>query len=159
MANKTFYLKLGTGNPANYTGLSPTFIIFNSNGLTALAAPGITEAPIGSGIYNFMYGPTLSILFQADGGAALSATDRYIVGALDPIQAVDQQVGFVTDSFGSTAQDPITVFGKLNRNQEFQEGAKIYTKATGIWDVYSRGQSMLLTEKILTNTSTLATSN
>lgn len=153
---KQYYLKFGSGDPVNYTGLSPTFTIFSYNGVTAITAPGITESPSGSGLYGFIYGPSMSILFKADGGSALAAGDRYIVGTLDPIQAVDEKIGFTTDSIGSTAVDPSTVLGYLKRSQEFSEGNAQFTKSTGIWSVYSRGSSTLLTEKTLTNTTTAA---
>jgi hypothetical protein len=153
---KNYYLKFGTGSPANFTGLTPTFTIFALRGITAIAAPGITESPVGSGLYGFVYGPTISIIALADGGAALSSGDRYIPVALDPIQAVDEKVGFTTDSFGSTSADPSTLLGYAKRQQEFNEGNAVFTKATGIWDVYSRGSSTLLAEKTLTNTTTAA---
>jgi hypothetical protein len=153
---KSYYLKFGTGDPVNYTGLSPTFSIFSASGVTAITAPGITETPAGSGLYSFTYGPTTSILFKCDGGAALSGSDRYIVGTLDPIQAVDEKVGTSTDSIGSTATDPSTVLGYLRRSQEFLEGNATFTKSTGVWQVYSRGSSQLLMQKSLTNTTTAA---
>lgn len=153
---KNYYLKFGTGDPASYTGLSPTFVIFAANGVTILTAPGITETPAGSGLYQFVYGPTQSILFKVDGGAALSGSDRYIVGTLDPIQAVDEKVGYTTDSIGSTATDPASILGYLKRNMEFMEGNATFTKSTGVWQVYSRGSSTLLTAKTLTNTTTAA---
>jgi hypothetical protein len=155
--SKSYYLKFGTGDPADKTGLSPTFVIFSAGGLTSVVAPGITETPAASGLYRFDYGPTLSILFKADGGAALASGDRYIIGSLDPIQAVDEKVGTVNDSFGSTSVDPTTVLGYVKRNLEFHEGNAIFTKATGLWDIYSRGSSTLLKEKALTNTTTSAT--
>lgn len=155
---KTYYLKFGTGNPANFTGLSPTLTIFNvSQGATPLAAPGITESPALSGLYSFIYGPTISIIFQADGGAALASTDRYIIGALDPIQAVNEQVGTVSDSFGSTAADPTTLLGYAKRFLENLEGNALFTKNTGIWNILSRGSSTLLATKTLTNTTTSST--
>lgn len=153
---KQYYLKFGTGDPASYTGLSPTFVIFSAGGLTSIVAPGITESPAGSGLYGFSYGPTISILFKADGGSGLASGDRYIVSALDPIQAVDEKVGTTSDSFGSTATDPGSVLGYLKRNQEFLEGNAVFTKSTGTWDIYSRGSSTLLREKTLTNTISAA---
>lgn len=153
---KHYYLKFGSGDSVNFTGLTPTFTIFAANGVTALTPPGITESPAGSGLYGFIYGPTQSILFKADGGAALSTSDRYISAALDPVQAVDEKVGYVTDSFGSTGTDPSTLMGYSKRNQEFNEGNATFIKATGIWDVYTRGSSTLLMEKSLTNTTTAA---
>jgi hypothetical protein len=153
---KDYYCKFGTGDPANYTGLSPTFTIFAAGGVTSITAPGITETPAGSGLYKFTYGPTLSILFKVDGGSVLSGSDRYIIGALDPMQAVDEKIGTTGDSIGSTATDPSTVLGYLRRSQEFMEGNASYAKSTGIWSVYSRGSSTLLTTKTLTNTTTTA---
>jgi hypothetical protein len=159
MSSKTYYLKFGSGSPSSFTGLTPTFTIFSAGGLTSMTPPGITEGPAGSGIYMFQYGTTQSIVFLADGGAALSSTDRYIVGGLDPVQAVDQTIGQPSDSFGTTLTDPTTVLGYCKRTQEFNEGNKTFVKATGIWDIYSRGSSTLLREKTLTNSVTSATSS
>lgn len=155
--SKTYYLKFGSGDPVNFTGLSPTFTIFSAQGLTAISAPGITETPSGSGLYRFDYGPTASILFKADGGAGLASGDRYIVGALDPIQAVDEKIGTTSDSFGTTATDPSTVFGYLKRNQEFQEGDAVFTKSSAQWNIYNRGSTTLLRSKSLSNNTTEAT--
>lgn len=154
---KSYYLKFGSGDPANYTGLTPTFSIFSAGGMTSISAPGITEAPAGSGLYRFDYGATASVLFKADGGAGLSSGDRYIIGTLDPIQAVDEKIGTTSDSFGTTSADPTTLLGYAKRLQELQEGNASFNKSTGVWDIYSRGSSTLLREKTLTNSITSAT--
>lgn len=154
---KTYWLKFGSGDPSNFAGLSPTFITFSAYGLTALAAPGVSEMPTGSGLYRFDYGPTLPIIFTADGGSALSSGDRFITGTLDPIQAVDEKIGTVSDSFGSTLTDPSTVLGYLKRSQEFQEGDADFQKSTGVWSVSTRGSSTLLFQKTLANNATEAT--
>jgi len=154
---KSYWLKFGSGDPAAFTGLTPTFTIFSAAGITALAAPALTELPTGSGLYNFQYGPTVAIIFKADGGAALAAGSRYITGTLDPIQAVDEKVGFSSDSFGSTSADPGSMYGYLKRLQEIMEGNAVFTKSTGTWDISSRGSSTLLRSKSLTNTTTVAT--
>lgn len=157
MANKIYYLKFGSGDPAPYTGLFPTFTIFSAQGLTAISAPGVTEMPAGSGLYQFQYYATQAIIFKADGGSGLSAGDRYISATLDPIQAVDQQLGFVSDTFGSTSADPSTLWGFMKRILENFEGDATYTKATGIWQFFNRGSTTLLRTKTLTNTTTSAT--
>jgi hypothetical protein len=153
---KQYVLKFGSGDPTAYTGLAPTMTVFSAGGLTSLVGPGISEIIAGQGLYFFSYGPTQSITFKADGGAALAAGDRYIVGVLDPLQAVDEKLGNLTDSYGSTSADPGSVLGYLKRNQEFQEGNAVFTKSTGIWDIYSRGSTTLLREKALTNTTSAA---
>jgi hypothetical protein len=158
---KQFYLYFGNGNPGSYTGLSPSFIIFNSAGVS-LTPPGITEfASSGAtGIYGFQYGSTVGAAFVIDGGATLTtASIRYIVGSIDPVMSIDQSIGYSTDSFGSTTSDPSTIFGQVKRAQEFNEGNKVFTKSTGFWDIYSRGSSTLLREKVLSNTTTSATSS
>ncbi len=153
---KSYYLKFGTGDPSLYTGLSPTLVIFNVGGMSAVTAPGITEAPTGSGLYRFDYGATVSILFKADGGALLASGDRYIVGTLDPIQAVDEKIGTLGDSIGSTLTDPSTLFGYVKRGQEFNEGNSDFNKTSGVWSIYSRGSTTLLATKTLTNTTSSA---
>lgn len=151
--SKTYTLQFGDGDPAVNTGLSPTFVIFQLLGGSTLAPPSITE-PDSDGIYQFTYGPTLPIKFKIDGGAGLAAADRYITDQLDPIQAVDQVIGSVDSSFGSTSADPTTVMGHLKRNQEFNEGDATYVKSTGKWQISSRGASTLLQEKTLSNSTT-----
>ncbi len=154
---KDYYLKFGSGDPSAFTGLSPTFTIFSWEGVTAQPAPGITETPAGSGIYGFQYGPTVSILFKADAGSSVPSIDRFIVGSLDPIQSVDEKVGTLQDSFGTTSIDPQTVIGYLKRTLEFLEGAATFTKSSGRWLYYSRGASTLLFDKTLTNSPSQAT--
>jgi hypothetical protein len=155
---KQYGLKFGSGDPRINTGLTPTFLIFFSptTGQT-IAPPGISESLAGSGLYTFVYGPTSSVEFLVDGAGSLSSIDRYITGILDPIQAVDEKVGYTTDSYGTTNTDPTTLWGQTKRNQEFNEGNATYNKTTTLWDIYSRGSSQLLAEKTLTNTVTSAT--
>lgn len=153
---KNYFAVFGSGDPRSNTGLFPTFILFfDQNGATR-TPPGITEVFAGSGMYQFQYAPSLGIGFLLDGGSALSASARYISGNLDPIQAVDEKVGTVNDSFGSTAVDPSTVLGYLKRGQEFSEGNATYTKADGKWSIFSRGSSTMLTQKTLANNTTEA---
>ncbi len=156
---KTYWIQFGAGNPQNFAGLSPTFIIFvQQNGVT-LAPPAIAEVAPTIGLYTFSYEPsqTLAIGFTIDAGASISGTDRYVTGALDAVSAVDERIGHQDDSFGSTAIDPATMYGLVKRIQELLEGDATFTKATGVWDIYSRGSSTLLREKDLTNTVTQAT--
>ncbi len=154
---KTFSLQFGSGDSRLNSGLTPTFLIFYSPTLgQTLSPPGITEMLAGSGFYNFIAGTTATIEFLAFSGGSLSATDAFIKGVLDPVLAIDQQIGQPTDSFGSTLTDPSTLFGHANRRQEWDEGAARFNKLTSTWDVYSRGSSTLLQEKTLSNSSSLA---
>lgn len=156
---KTYWVQFGGGNPTSFAGLTPTFIIFvQQNGVT-LAPPAISEVATGMGLYTFSYEPsqTLAIGFSIDAGSSISGTDRYVTGALDAISAVDERVGQFADSFGSTSIDPTSICGYLKRIQELLEGNAVFTKATGVWDIYSRGSTTLLREKSLTNSVTQAT--
>lgn len=95
---KNYYLTFGSVSPAAYTGLFPTLTIFSLNGTTPVTAPGITETPASSGLYRFQWGATTSIVFVCDGGATLANNVRYIVGSIDPVQAVDEQLTSVGNS-------------------------------------------------------------
>ena len=179
MAAKTYWLKFGSVNPQAFTGLSPTFAIFETSAGSTTAPPGITESIAGTGLYSFSYtqSPTFSIAFLVDGdpaGVTLIPTDRYITGVLDPVQAVDQgiatlqayavtsqisvldistRIGTTASSFGSTLVDPGDMFGYLKRNLEFEEGNATFNKSTGEWDILSRGSSTLLRVKGVVNSS------
>lgn len=151
MTNKTYLLVFGSGNPTAFSGLSPTFITFEIGPTLpwqSITPPGISEISAGSGIYMFPYNATLPIAFVADGGAALATTDRYVRGILDPIQAVDQRVGFPGDSIGTTNIDPTTLMGYAGRNQEFEEGLATFNKQTGVWSILTRGGTLFQTRTL-----------
>jgi hypothetical protein len=154
---KCYILKLGTGNPADFTGLSPTFIqwrLVDTGGVTI--PPGISEIAVGSGLYRFEYEPgqSLPIVFVADGGAAItSAGARYLTGTLDPIQSVDLRLGWDTDSIGGTLANPVSVYAFVERIREFLEGQQNFNKTTGALLNYDRGGTLLLRASTLTNTS------
>jgi hypothetical protein len=150
---KTFILQFGTGNPAAFTGLSPTLSVFKlASDASSITAPAVSEVGT-TGLYKFVYGPTVATVFVVDGGSGLSSSDRYISGVLDPIQAVDQPLGDIGSSYGDNSTDPTTVFGYVKRSMEFNEGDANFDKSNGVWDIYSRGASTLLREKTLTNES------
>ena len=153
---KYYGLRFGSGNPASKSGLSPTFTLFYDIVAGTTAVPPAISEILTQGLYQFQYGVTSPLFFIVDGGPSLSNDDRYNVGSLDPIQVVDEKVGTVNDSFGSTLTDPTTVLGFQKRNQEWLEGDATFTKATGEWAVSSRGASTLLRVKALSNNTTLA---
>lgn len=157
---KVFSLSFGSGDPRTLTGLSPTFLIFvDQNGATQ-APPAITEALTSSGIYKFTYTPTLAVMFLIDGGSGAGTQGRYVSGGLDPVQTVEQALGInsslialnlgsTNSSFGSTVSDPVDVIGYLKRIQENLEGNSTYSKTSGVWNIFSRGSSVLLISKTL----------
>lgn len=173
------------------TGLSPTFSLFKalpSGGNTT--PPGITEIPTTSGLYYFNYAPAGPVAFIIDGATTgLPGLSRYVVGSLDPIDAANEGItalaggisglaagltlvgglgisalavlGTTASSFGSTATDPATVIGYLKRLMEFNEGNNVFTKSSGIWDVYARsnatGASTQLAQKTVTDSGSVIT--
>lgn len=149
---KDYWLAFSSGNPANYTGLSPTFTYFVNAAGQTLAPPAITEPLAGSGLYHFSYFATLSIAFVVDGfTTSLTASDRYIRGVLDPLNNVDSVLGTTNSSFGSTSTDPGQAMGYLKRIMELLEGNQTFTKASGAYLMYSRGSSTLLRSKTVDN--------
>lgn len=53
-------------------------------------------------------------------------------------------LGGLADSFGTTLTDPTTVFGYLKRLQENFEGNSVFTKTSGVWGVFSRGNTHIM---------------
>lgn len=145
-------LTFGSGDSRNFSGLSPTFVIFVTEGGTNLTAPAVTEIP-STGLYYFTYTPsaTYTVFFEADGGSSVTdASLRYVKGNLDPIASVDQNLGFLPDTYGTTAA-PTTVFGFVKRDNEQWQADSTFSKTTGIWQQYAKGTSTLLYQKTLTN--------
>lgn len=259
-------------NPANNTGLAPTFIFFVNSAGSTISPPAISELLAGSGLYKSSYNATQMISFVLDGATtALSSSDRYITGVFDPADKFSSTLtgmgmtlgamgstltqiglsvtnqgatlvaqgatlsaigvnltnqgttlvafggtltsvatstaglgstlnllnlstlanstlignagvtlnalgstltgvgntlgdmvglfGSTQSSFGSTSVDPLTVFGYLRRIQEMQEGNQVYTKASGLFALYSRGSgtTTLLRQLTVTDTVTSTT--
>ncbi len=152
---KNYWITFGVQDPRTYTGLTPSFILyFNHLGATQ-AAPGITEVLTGSGYYRFQasIGWSQSFAFLVDGGAS-ATTARYVRGTLDSSDALDLTVGYTASSFGSTSVDPGDIFGMVKRNQENFEGNSSFLKSSGVWSIFSRGSSTLLSVKTLTQDTT-----
>lgn len=150
-----FGLKFGSGDSRNFSGLSPTFVIFKREDGTNETAPSILEVGTSTGLYYFNYqpSPTFTIFFQVDGGAAITDSSvRYVSGTLDPIAAVDQQVGYPQDSFGTTAV-PSTIFGFVKRINELWQADGSFSKTSGVWSQYAKGTSTLLFSKTFANSS------
>ena len=152
---KTYWLRFGSGDPRTYTGLAPTMIVFKKFDGTAATAPGITEPVVGSGLYNFSFDPTFSHVFICDGATTgLPSIYRYVTGNLDPADKVDELlagIGSTASSYGTSANDPVDLFGYMKRVMEVLEGDAGFSKTTGAWSMYSRGSSTLLRSKTLSN--------
>jgi len=154
---KTYWVTFGS-NGASFTGLTPTFTVFQLGSGTTLTPPGITTRISATGAYQFSYdsnGLTSPIFFQIDGGASLAVASRYIQGSLDPVDAIDERIGTTTDVYGSASVDPTTIYGYVKRLQELQEGNASFNKTSGVWTVQSRSGATTLATKTLSNGSTL----
>lgn len=152
-------LAFGSGDCRNFSGLTPTFVLFVTEGGSMLTPPAVTEVGGTTGLYYFTYTPsaTYTIFFQADGGAAITdASLRYVKGTLDPIASVDQYLGFSADSYGTTAA-PASVFGFVKRINELWQADGTFSKTTGTWNQYAKGTSTLLFQKTFANSTSSVT--
>lgn len=105
-------------------------------GLTAIAidiAFGTTLVAIGTTL-------TAIGLTQAASSLSLSVT---VAG-----------IGSTASSFGNSTTDPVDLFGYMKRLQENLEGNNTYIKGTGALSILSRGSSVLLAAKQITNSVT-----
>lgn len=90
---KYYSLQFGTGDPRQFAGLSPTFLIFaNMTTGATLTPPAITEVlSITCGIYQFQWGTTTPIAFLCDAATTSpGAAGRYVAGQLDPVDRADE---------------------------------------------------------------------
>jgi len=176
---KNYLLSFGS---SNYSGLAPSFLVFNTMAGASTARPGITEIPTATGLYYFTYGPTNAIAFVVSGmTTSIPFGERYVSGLLDPIQAVDEQltavgtsilaqgssilagligisglntiIGTTASSYGDTSTMPATIFGYLKRLKEFNEGISDFTKSTGVWNVFASGTSTQLFTRTMSDLS------
>jgi hypothetical protein len=101
--SKTYSMQFGVGDPRTYTGLAPTMLIFANLATGAtVAAPAISEALTGSGIYKFTWGTTTPIAFLADAATTSPGSQgRYVVGQIDPADRADEY-GTTLVAFGTT---------------------------------------------------------
>lgn len=100
-----YLLKFGSGDPRPFTGLGPTFVLFfNAATGATVAPPVILETFVGSGLYEFTWGPTTSIAFLADAATTSPGTAaRYISGLLSPDDRVSDY-GTTLVAIGTTLQ-------------------------------------------------------
>lgn len=108
-------------------------------GVTVLAI-GVTTSAIGSTLAGI--GSSL---------VGLGSTLQFLGAGLTQIV---NSIGSTASSFGSTSIDPTDLFGFLKRSQEFQEGARTYTKSSGTLQFFDRGASTLLVEQTVTDSTT-----
>jgi hypothetical protein len=163
---KNYSVRFGTGDPRTYTGLAPTFLIFTNlaSGAT-VTPPSIAEVFAGTGIYTFQWGVTTPIGFLIDAATTSpGVSGRYVTGQLDPVDAVNESmtgiiasIGSTASSFGTSATDPVDLFGYLKRVQELLEGNNMYYKASGAFTMLSRGSSYTLASKTIANSISLVT--
>lgn len=161
--------------PSVTSGLAPTFITFvNGSGLTQ-APPTITETYVGTGLYKASYTPTQTIAFVLDGATtSLNTSARYIAGVFDPNDTIGQTlvgigntvsalgtqldgIGNTASSFGDLTTSPGTLFGYSKRLVEFLEGNQTFVKASGALTFSSKGSSVLLASKVVSDSSTQTT--
>ena len=61
-------------------------------------------------------------------------------------------IGDTSSTYGSSSQDPVTLYGYMKRLQEFLEGNQSYTKATGALIFSSRAGATTLASKTVSDT-------
>lgn len=148
----TSNIALGTSNFAlgvsNYAFGNSNFALGVSNFALGVSnfALGTTSVAIGTtltgyGVSTYAIGTTL-IGF---------GTSTYALGL-----SIITVLGSTASAIGSTSTDPSDIFGQLKRNQEFNEGLATFAKSSGIWNIQSRGGT-LIAQRTLANTVTTVT--
>lgn len=101
----------------------------------------------------------ISAFLAAQGNTLLGTSGILLplVGISGQVADISARIGTTASSFGSTSVDPGTLFGYMKRIQEFNEGAQVYVKSSGLWSLFSRSSSTLLSSKTVAETATEVT--
>jgi len=137
---------------ATFTAANSTLVAIGTSNIalgTTNVALGTTNVAIGTTAVS--YG-VLNLAL----GTSIYATTTTLIAIGTTLTALDTKIGSTASSFGTSAADPVDLYGYLKRIQEFLEGDATFTKLSGAWDVKSRGGS-LLASKTLVNTSSAVT--
>lgn len=124
---------------------------------TTINAIGTTL--IGYGASNFAYGTSIFTLEQAMAstltgiGATVSGIGATVSGIGVSLNAIMTVIGSTASSFGTSAADPVDLFGYLKRMQENLEGNSDFTKLSGVWNIKSRGGSLLISKTVANSSS------
>ena len=146
-------LAIGTSNIA----------LGNSNialGITNLAldtltfAQGATLFALSSAGNTIMVGTGTTLIAQ---GVTLVAMGNTLLGVGSSFGGLAAILGTTASPIGTSSVDPSDIMGYLRRLREYNEGNRIYTKATGLLDFYARGGATLLIEKTISDNSTQTT--
>lgn len=149
LANGTTLFALDTLN----FGLGTTAVA----GITLVYGQGSTLFAldsVGNSIITFIGN---SLIAQSTELFAIGSTLSSISSLGSSFLGLASILGTTASSYGSTNVDPVDVMGYLKRNRELMEGNQVYTKATGLLDLYVRGGATLLIEKTISDTSTQTT--
>lgn len=93
-----------------------------------------------------------------DQGSTIKAISVTILAAVNGLSGyVSNLIGSTSSSFGTSAVEPVDLFGYLKRIQENLEGNSTYSKTTGAFSILSRGSSYTLASKTITNSVSLVT--
>lgn len=178
---KTYYVTFGSGDPRPNFGLAPTFVIFNNSGsaVTAPSIAAVAGAtgfysftygattPIaflidgfttGLGAYRYVQG-SIDPADRSDeyGNTIISLENlnlqqgQTILASIGTGGTLLAFFGTPGSTFGGQTTDPVDMFGYLKRFQELLEGDNDYFKASGLFQLFSRGSSTLLRAKTIAN--------
>ncbi len=98
----TYWVRFSSGDPRLTSGLAPTMVLFYNNSGATSVGPAISEIGTSAGIYTFTWGTTTPMAFLIDAATTgLTGANRYITGALDPADRIDQY-GTTLTAIGTT---------------------------------------------------------
>lgn len=101
-----------------------------------------------------LFGLAITLIAQ---GVTIVAMGNTLAGMGVSLSGLAGILGTTASPIGTSSVDPSDIMGYLRRLREYNEGNRIYTKATGLLDFYSRGGATLLIEKTISDSSSQTT--
>lgn len=87
-------------------------------------------------------------------GNTLGAMGNTLLAIGTSLTVIVSGLGSTASLIGDNVTNPVDLFGYIKRVSNFLEGVQIFTKTSGIWQIYDRTGATLLDNKTITESST-----
>ncbi len=151
----TTTIAFGVTLQSYWTGAGSTLAALGTTGValgTTAIAYGVSNIALGTS--NVALGTTI-LAGLVNQGSTLVAIGNTMIALATSLTIDTTLIGSTASSFGTNSADPVDLFGYMKRILENLEGNQSFTKISGALSIYSRGSSQLLTNKTVTNSSSM----
>lgn len=131
------------------TSLTASQVVITGQG-TSITAQGVSLTAQGSTLFGF---GVSTVAF----GTSLIALGNTILATAGVGLSSNAFIGTTASLIGNLTVDPVDLFGYVKRIAELIQGRQLFTKGSGVLDMYDRTGATLLAERTVSNNASLVT--